>query len=113
MNEVSTGDGGEDGGAGGAVDVVGNGLEAALDVDFVSLGVGAQEDELAPAVERVRHVVERVEVRVAEHGRCLPSGQRQSYDVITLHRFSIHSVIFLFEYVISMAIFFLEILSQF
>lgn len=33
-------------------------------------GIGSHQHELALAVERVRYVVERVEVRVPEHGGC-------------------------------------------
>lgn len=38
--------------------------------------VGTQQDEFAPPVERVRHVVERVEMRVSEHGSFIPSKDK-------------------------------------
>ena len=58
----------EDSGTGCSVDVVGHGFEAALDIQFVTNIVSTDQHVLALTVECVRHVVERVEVGVTEHG---------------------------------------------
>lgn len=71
-------DAGEDGSACSAVHVVIDGFEPALDVEFVAGRVGAEQDVLAFAVERVRHVVERVEMRVSEHGRFTQSMKTET-----------------------------------
>lgn len=46
-------------------------FESALDVEFEHFRVDVHQHELAFTVERVFHIVERDDVRVAEHGGCV------------------------------------------
>lgn len=52
----------------GTVDVVRQLFESALDVEFEHVRVHVHQHELAFTVERVLQIVERDDVRVAEHG---------------------------------------------